>query len=97
MLFTIEPAARIRVIIWSHQGPVALSLVHLEEALVASTVRPVVDTEATGFAVDPLAGEFATVCPLIDPKPIYLVVHPVTLVGRTVGPFIDAIAIFLTV
>lgn len=97
MLFTIEPAARIRVIIWSHQGPVALSLVHLEEALVSSAVRPVVDPEAASFAVDPLAGEFATVCPLIDPKPIYLVVHPVTLVGRTVGPFIDAIAIFLTV
>ena len=97
MLLPIQPPARIRVIIRSHQCPIALSLVHLEEALISPTIRPVIHTEAPGLAIDPLACEFATVGPLIDSKPIDLVVHPVTLIRCTIGPFVDAVTIFLTV
>ena len=83
--------------IWGHKGPIALSLVHLEEALVASAVRPVIHSEASRLAVDPLTREFSSIGPLIDTKPIDLVVHPVTLVGCTIGPLIDTVAIFLAV
>ena len=95
MLLAIEPSTRVCVIICCHQGAIALSLVLLEEALVAPPIRPIVNSEASSLAVDPLAGEFATVGPLINPKSINLVVDPGALIRRSVRPLVYPVAILL--
>jgi len=97
VLFTVEPAARISVVISCHQSAIALSLIQLEEAFVSPAIRPIVDTEATCLAVDPFARELAAVGPLVDSKSINLVVDPGAFIRGTVGPLVDAVAILLTV
>ena len=97
VLFSFEPSSRIGLLVGHHIDSIALTLVQLVEALIASAVWIFLHAKPIHFLVNPVTCVFFAVRPPVGSKSLDKAILVHARVSLTIRPFLDTVSISLVV